>query len=103
MGVGVVAADLDMIEAVVEQAVCRLQGEGGEGPGFAREHGFDEVRVVQVEVDVGAHPDDLAGGVAALVCQHADEEGGLEDVEGEAQAQVAAALVEDAGQAVGAV
>ena len=57
-----------------------------------------QMPVVGIDVAVGAHPDDLAGRQVALLRQHPQQQRRLEDVEGKAQAEIARALVEDAGQ-----
>ena len=56
--------------------------------------------MIAVEMDIAAHPDQLPGLQIALLRQHPDEQRRAPQVEGQPQRDIAAALIEQAGETV---
>src|SRR6185437_12095755 len=98
-GMMLIAHELEILEGVVEQG-------GGPAPQIEprrRERSARELQprlleMIEIEVAVAAGPDELPGLEFALLREHVGEQRVARDVEGHAQENVGAALIELAGQ-----
>ncbi len=100
VGVGVVVFEIEVFEGEgVDVADGGVDGEGGEGAGVAGELEAGLVEVIGVEVEVAEGVDEVARFVVEGLGDHHGEEGVGGDVEGDAEEEVGAALVELAGEA----
>ena len=100
VGVGVVVFEFEVFEGEgVDVADGGVDGEGGEGAGVAGELEAGLVEMVGVEVEVAEGVDEVARFVVEGLGDHHGEEGVGGDVEGDAEEEVGAALVELAGEA----
>ena len=57
---------------------------------------FDQLGMIEIEMNVAAGPDDLVRGEIALLRDHPRQQRGLEYVEGKSQPQIARALEQQA-------
>src|SRR5690554_7876793 len=99
-----VAQDLNVLVAVVEDRLAGRQPELRERVRLAGQLLADLVEVVVIDVAVASGPDELARPVAGLGGDHVREQGIARDVERYTEEQVGAALVQLAAEgAVGDV
>ena len=96
---GVVAFEREILEdEILEAAAFWIENHAGEGAAVAGELEAGLVEVVRVEVEVAEGVDELAGAEVADLRDHQGEEGVGGDVEGDAEEEVGAALVELAAE-----
>ncbi len=94
-----IVAHFEVLETVVKEAVRAAQDvQRGVGVGSARELQFHLLEVVAVDVAVAACPDEVAHVQIALLRHHVGQQRVAGDVEGHAQEDVGAALVQLAAQ-----
>src|SRR3546814_14927729 len=92
--------DCEILEAIVENAGWAAEDTQLRTPCWhARQLRFDEFRMVEIEVDIAAGPYQFMRVQIALLRDHSREQRRFEHVEGEAEAEVARTLKEQARQA----
>ena len=94
LGVAFVADDVEVVKRkVVDVGNVALDGEFGEGQRLALELEFERFDVVLVDVGVAHGKGELFWLAVGDLCDHVGEQSVAGDVEGDAEAQVARALV----------